>query len=233
MARRGAANFGKLWHHVVLGGAEEAPHPVYVEAGPFFSRSPRRGTLEEFLLPLDRRRPALDQLMAACCELVRRGRKGRHDDTEDVVQEACVHVLRLAAPRTVREPARFLSRITHNLWIDRGRRRKREAALFDSGADPELAPGYGLDPQRVASGEETLLRAFAAIDALPPRCREAFELHRFEGLSYVGIAHRMGISVSMVEKHIAEAMLRLSRALMAGEDDTPVGALRARGAGID
>ena len=172
----------------------------------------------------------LDQIVAACCELVRRGSTTRREDAEDVVQEACVHVLRLATPRAVREPARFLTRITRNLWIDRSRRRKREAALFDPSADPELATVYGLDPERVASGEETLLRALAAIDALPPRCREAFELHRFEGLSYVGIAHRMGISVSMVEKHIAEAMLRLSRALSAGEDQID---LRADGAGIE
>jgi RNA polymerase sigma factor (sigma-70 family) len=174
-----------------------------------------------------------DQLVAACCELVRRGRRTRREGAEDVVQEAFVHVLRLTAPRAVREPARFLSRITRNLWIDRSRRRKREAALFDLAADPELATGYDLDPERVASGEETLLRAVAAIDALPPRCREAFELHRFEGLSYVGIAHRMGVSVSMVEKHVAEAMLRLSRTLTPGEDETNVGAQRVRGAGID
>jgi DNA-directed RNA polymerase specialized sigma24 family protein len=39
----------------------------------------------------------------------------------------------------------------------------------------------------------------------------------------------MGISVSMVEKHIAEAMLRLSRALSAGEDQIDLGAQRGRG----
>jgi RNA polymerase sigma factor (sigma-70 family) len=180
-------------------------------------------------LPLYRRNP-LDHLVAACCELVRRGRRSRREDAEDVVQEACVHVLRLPAPGAVQEPARFLARITRNLWIDRSRRRRREAALFDSSAGPEPAIGHGLDPERIASGEETLLRALAAIDALPPRCRQAFELHRFEGLSYVGIAHRMGISVSMVEKHIAEAMLRLSRALAASEE-TDAGAQREQGRG--
>jgi RNA polymerase sigma-70 factor (ECF subfamily) len=174
-------------------------------------------------LPLDRRKPALEQLVAACCELVRRCRKSRRDGAEDVAQDTCIHVLRLATPQSVREPARYLGRIARNLSIDRGRRRKREAALFDSSADAELTGHDGLDPERITAGEEALTRALAALEALPPRCREAFELHRFDGLNYVGIAHRMGISTSMVEKHIAEAMLRLTRALAAGHQ-----AVRAR-----
>jgi RNA polymerase sigma-70 factor (ECF subfamily) len=162
-------------------------------------------------LPFDRRKPALEQLAAACCDLVRRGRESWRDDAADVAQDACVHVLRLTTPQTVREPARYLARIARNLLIDRRRYRKREAAVFDSSADAELAGRHSLDPERIASGEQVLVLALAVIEALPPRCRQAFELHRFEGLNYVGIAHRMGISTSMVEKHIAEAMLRLTR----------------------
>jgi RNA polymerase sigma factor (sigma-70 family) len=182
-------------------------------------------------LPLDRRKPALAQLAEACCELARRGRKSRHEDAEDVAQDACVHVLRLAAPHTVREPTRYLARIARNLMIDRSRRQKREAVLFDSRADATLAGSDGLDPERITSGEESLQRALAAIEALPPRCREAFELHRFEGLNYIGIAHRMGISASMVEKHIAEAMLRLSRVLVRGRDEAGQRPHRVRGRG--
>ena len=148
---------------------------------------------------------------------MRRGRESRRDDAEDVAQDACVHVLRLTTPQTVREPARYLARIARNLLIDRSRRRKREAAVFDSAADAELAGRDSLDPERITSGEQALMRALAAIEALPPRCREAFELHRFEGLNYIGIAHRMRISASMVEKHIAEAMLRLTRAMALGQ----------------
>ena len=160
----------------------------------------------------DRLKSVPTQLAAACCDLVRRGRESRRIDAADAVQDACVRALQLEVPQTIREPARYLARVARNVLIDRSRRRHLEDALFDSSVDAELAAG-GLDPERITSGEQTLMRVFAAIEALPPRCREAFELHRFDGLSYVGIATRMGISTSMVEKHIAEAMLRLTRSL--------------------
>lgn len=47
------------------------------------------------------------------------------------------------------------------------------------------------------------------IRALPQRTREAFLMHRFESQTYRQIAARLGVSVSMVEKHIAEALRQL------------------------
>jgi RNA polymerase sigma-70 factor (ECF subfamily) len=179
-------------------------------------------------LPLNKSKPVLEHLIAACREVARGGRKSRREDAKDVTQDACLHVLRLAAPQSVREPARYLARIARNLFIDHGRRRKREAALFDASADAELAASNALDPERITSGEQALKRALAAIEQLPPRCREAFELHRFEGLGYIAIAHRMGISVSMVEKHIAEAMLRLVATAAPGHDEMRARPRRAR-----
>ena len=44
------------------------------------------------------------------------------------------------------------------------------------------------------------------IEALPPRCREAFVLNRFEGLSHQEVAERMGISVRTVEMQLRIAM---------------------------
>ena len=47
----------------------------------------------------------------------------------------------------------------------------------------------------------------ALIDNLPPRCKEAFVLYKFEGLSHAEIAKKMGISINMVEKHIINALV--------------------------
>ena len=72
------------------------------------------------------------------------------------------------------------------------------------------------DAQRVADTEphslelalaqERMQRLQETIDALPPRCKEAFTLFKFEGLSHIQIAQRMGISKNMVEKHIILGM---------------------------
>ena len=50
------------------------------------------------------------------------------------------------------------------------------------------------------------------IAALRPRTREAFLLYRFDACSHVQIAQRMGVSVSMVEKHVSSAMAALQAA---------------------
>ncbi|HEY0175915.1 MAG TPA: RNA polymerase sigma-70 factor [Pedobacter sp.] len=50
------------------------------------------------------------------------------------------------------------------------------------------------------------------VKELPPQCREAFTLSRFEELSYKSIAERMNISVNTVEKHIGKALNILRRA---------------------
>ncbi|MEZ0199904.1 sigma-70 family RNA polymerase sigma factor, partial [Pseudomonas qingdaonensis] len=45
-----------------------------------------------------------------------------------------------------------------------------------------------------------------ALDELTGPCRECFLLRKIEGLSHLQIAERLGISRSLVEKHIVNAM---------------------------
>jgi RNA polymerase sigma-70 factor (ECF subfamily) len=154
-------------------------------------------------------------LIEACRALaLRQKRRGKTSaDAEDVAQDACVRALALEQPNIVREPVRYLMRISRNLFVDRQRRKSREAAIFHSLDGIEQRAREASDPERILAGKQELQIVLEAIDSLPPRCREAFTLHRFHGLSYAGIARRMGVSTGTVEKHIAEAMLRLTRAL--------------------
>jgi RNA polymerase sigma-70 factor (ECF subfamily) len=150
-------------------------------------------------------------------QLVRMG--ARHAlDGEDIGQDAIVRVLQVKDQSAIEDPVRYLFRVARNLFVDAQRSRGRERALIDADADLDGKADNKADPERALAGKERLERALAVIEDLPPRCRQAFRLHRFDGLSYAAIAREMAISPSMVEKHIAEAMLRLGRAL--GRDET-------------
>lgn len=53
----------------------------------------------------------------------------------------------------------------------------------------------------------------AAIDKLPPVCKEIFIMNRFEGLKPAEIAEKKGLSVRTVETHIGKALKILKKEL--------------------
>jgi RNA polymerase sigma-70 factor (ECF subfamily) len=133
----------------------------------------------------------------------------RDSAAEDRVQEACVRLLEAGNSGEIRNKENYCRRILRNLKIDGARLSARAASLPVDEMLIDPHPG----PERAAQARQELDRVARAIEGLPPRCRLAFELHRFGNLSYAEIAQRMGISISMVEKHIAEAIFRLASAL--------------------
>lgn len=64
---------------------------------------------------------------------------------------------------------------------------------------PSWEPGY-------LEEEETGRKIESALAKLPEKCREVFELSRFEEMKYAEIAEKLGISVKTVEVHISKAL---------------------------
>jgi RNA polymerase sigma-70 factor (ECF subfamily) len=130
----------------------------------------------------------------------------RHE-AQDVAQDAYVRVLASRdAGQAIRDPRPLLYRVARNLLIDRHRRqgvRRHE----DIDAHPEMPASDAAEPETVMSSHQHVQAMLAAIEALPPRCREAFILHKFDGLSHIEVASRMGISRNAVEKHVIRALL--------------------------
>jgi len=143
--------------------------------------------------------------------LLKSARAMGHTDVtaEDRVQDACVRLLEVQQINVIANKEGYFRRILRNLKIDGLRCQARSATLpvDDLLVDPQ--PG----PDRVAQAGQELAVVAKALEALPLRCRCAFEMHRFRDLNHAEIAQRMNISNSMVEKHIAEAITRLATAL--------------------
>jgi len=62
--------------------------------------------------------------------------------------------------------------------------------------------------------QELEIRIFDALQTLPDKCREIFELNRFTGLKYAEIAEKLGISVKTVEAQMSKALKILREKLI-------------------
>ena len=135
----------------------------------------------------------------------------REDDADEIAQEAMLRIWNARASVSMDGARPLLFRIASNLAIDRLRERQRWRWRFtDIDETPE--PAETVSAERTVAAREELAIVAAAIAALPGNCRTAFVLSRIDGKKHAEIAAEMGISKSMVEKHVAEAVFRLSLA---------------------
>lgn len=125
----------------------------------------------------------------------------------DLTQETLLrlHVLTHEQPVAHTEALAFT--IARNLTIDHQRQRQIRERYADRQTDPEQLAGLQPSPEQQVIDGERLVQLQAALHELPVDCRNAFLLHGLEGLSYVQIGERLGISKSMVAKHLARAIL--------------------------
>ena len=74
-------------------------------------------------------------------------------------------------------------------------------------------------PDRQVGARQELARLRVIVAALPPQCREVFELRKFEGLSHREVAQRMGLSEKTVENHLTRALARIAAVMVASAPD--------------
>ncbi len=73
----------------------------------------------------------------------------------------------------------------------------------------DIRPGQ----ERTLAAKQEFVMLCGAIRNLPPKCRQAFILHRFYDLTYPEIAAEMGIARHTVERHMVKALARCRRQL--------------------
>lgn len=137
-----------------------------------------------------------------------------HLDPDDLVQDVFEKAFRAAQPIPggVNERA-WLSRVLHNLFIDKLRR--RAARREDPFEEPAELPGEASAWWHSLTVEE--IRATLA--RLPEDQRVTFELFAFEGKSYDAIASTLGIAKATVGTRILRARQKLRELLSQGRGD--------------
>ena len=147
------------------------------------------------------------------------GRTGDPELAADLAQETWVRVLRSKLPADLKEPGAFIRRIANNLSIDEFRRERlnrdyMQARAVTSEENPAATPSLDRD----VAAREHLQKVNATLSTLPPTTRQVFAMSRQQALPYPEIGRQLGISTSMVEKHMIEALRRL-RQLDAGDKE--------------
>jgi RNA polymerase sigma factor (sigma-70 family) len=146
------------------------------------------------------------------------------DVAADLAQESFARVY--AAERSgsvVHDPRALLYRTARNLLVDSYRRAEVRAPEGDAElgmVEPDMYAGPdALEPEAALNARQRFEALADTVDRLPTRCREAFILVKFDGLTHAQTAERMGISVKTVEMQIQIA-LQACREKMAHLDGT-------------
>jgi RNA polymerase sigma-70 factor (ECF subfamily) len=135
------------------------------------------------------------------------GKLGCNYDAQDISQDTFIRVLTSSVNLgDLKEPRAYLATIANRLIIDKARRKKLEQAYIE-------ARGIFLEDQYAPSSEEVFesinkLEALVKLlEGLGEKPRSAFLMSRLDGMAYKEIAVELDVSVSMIKKYIAKALV--------------------------
>jgi len=139
-------------------------------------------------------------------------RIGCRETAAELTHDTFIRVMSYQSGGPVRNSRALLYRIAGNLAIDHHRANPIRPECIDDLDENELLATDLHDPARIACARQTLNRLRMAIDDLPPQCRRAFVLHKFEGHSHAEIAEEFGVTRNAVEKLLIRALVQLRQA---------------------
>lgn len=143
-------------------------------------------------------------------ERIMRRRIQSADIVADLVQDVYLKCRGVTLDFPDRQEARaYLLRMASNLAIDHQRVEGRRAVILN-----DLVPYFESFDKNAASPESYALAADrarqieAVLSGLPGLTRQMFVLVRLHGMTHKEVAERLGVSKSLVDKYVLQALLR-------------------------
>ncbi|MFJ2527376.1 sigma-70 family RNA polymerase sigma factor [Pseudomonas helmanticensis] len=128
-----------------------------------------------------------------------------HADAEDTAADTFCQLLAARVdPDSIEQPRAYLSTIARRLIFDRHRRRKLELAYLERLST--LPEGLAPSPEEQLQLIEALVAIDRAIDGLPLIVKTTFLYSQLDGLSYVAIAQKLGLSERTVSRYMKQAL---------------------------
>jgi RNA polymerase sigma factor (sigma-70 family) len=131
-------------------------------------------------------------------------------DLPDFRQEIYARVYEAALTEIPKHTRQFILTTARNLLINRSEHER--VVPIEAAADIEEL-GAAIDvpgPDRIVIARDELRHLQAALDRLPPRCREVVILRRVHGLSRMEIARRMGVTEFTVTRYLSRGICMLA-----------------------
>jgi RNA polymerase sigma factor (sigma-70 family) len=160
-------------------------------------------------LNVDERHQFVSRLAATHGERLRRYLATRlryaKGDVPDLAQEVFLRLWRVNRPETILNPEAYLFTIANHVLHQYALKRIAAGEIMDL-RDP-LEGADVADPALEAEMQQRLQELECALGQLSYKAQAALILYRRDGFSLEEVASRLNISVSMVKKYLAKAIL--------------------------
>lgn len=134
---------------------------------------------------------------------------------DDYAQETFLKGFAAEMRTPIEQPKAFLFKVAKNVVLTDVRKNSRSATghLQDTDDMAQVLDETQGTVEEWLDGRRKLTMFAKAVAQLTPQCRKAFLMRRVDGLQYKQIANRMDISVSAVEKHVANGLVKCNKYL--------------------
>jgi RNA polymerase sigma-70 factor (ECF subfamily) len=131
-------------------------------------------------------------------------------DIDDICQETILRALNAEKNKDIHEPRAFLFGVAKN--VARKALDKKSKSLIDFIEDysDEEYLSNEVPVEKQLDDKQKMVIFWEAVSGLPLQCQRVFVLKKVHGYSHKEIAKQLDISVSTVEKHVAQGLKRSS-----------------------